>query len=370
MIDGSRLVELAVTLSALPGLPGQEEAVSEFVEQYLGSRGLRVDKDRAGRALGGETGNLHVRLPGRAELPRLLFSAHLDVAKPPACPQLQQGVLRVPGGYFAADDRIGLALLLALADHLLDESARGQVELLLTIAEEAGLVGVRQISPGTLDADCAFVLDGPGTPGSVAIQGDAAEEFRITVLGRPPRQGHHAGPEARWVVNRAIARLPVGQIDQESTLEFLSTAESAGDVLLSGVVYAPDERGIGRILESVRVLFRETVTRYGLGFTFQTGRAYPGYRHSLAATPVGLAVAAAKHVLLKPILLHQRGASDANILNMLGLPAVNLGAGWHEGPNGEVWVYPEELQKTLEYLIALVNLAATRPGWRERGGIS
>ncbi|MGE5599102.1 MAG: M20/M25/M40 family metallo-hydrolase, partial [Bacteroidota bacterium] len=233
-------------------------------------------------------------------------------------------------------------------------------EVILTVAEEAGLLGARQLSARELGADCAFVVDGPGPPGAIVIQGAAGREFRAAISARGDRDGRSVGPEPRWVANRALARLPVGETADGAYLK-VWTEDNGAEIILTGAVNARSEEEVKRRLELVRAILRESAARYGLDHTFQTGRGYPGYCQPVSAPVVQLAVSAAQHVLAKPLLLQHRWASDANILNGLGIPAVCLGGAWHEEPDGTPWCRVDELSRGVEFLLALVALAATRP---------
>lgn len=239
--------------------------------------------------------------------------------------------------------------------------------LLLTVAEEAGLLGARQLARAEINADFGFVVDNPGPPGSMVVQGETGEEFHAGVLERAHRSGSH-GADAQWVTNRVLARLPVGTVNPGTTLEILPMCVTNAGVDFAGAVYAHTPQQVQACLELVRVILRETATRYELDFVFRTGRSYPGYTLPVSAPVVELAVAAATYTLAKPILLRRQWASDANILNAMGLPTVNLGGAWHEGPDGTAWAFPGELTRAFELLVSLVSLSATRPTRWPRGG--
>jgi len=361
----SSLVELVCFLAALPGLPGQEDQIAAVVKQYFEERGIGGGQDRAGATGRGAVRNLRFVLPGRAGLPHLLFVAHLDVARTPGRPTLVEGLLQVKEGFFAADDRVGLALLLALVDKLPESSRRGTVELLLTVAEEAGMLGVRQITRSEVRADWAFVLDCPGPPGVLVNKADAGQEFVGEIMGNPL----HTGPDALWVTSRALARLPVGcSAPGGNILEVSSSIARSGDVTITGAIYAANESGVREISELVKAVFAETSLKHGLDCSFRLGRAYPGYSLPVSTPAVALAVAAARHARLEPIFVHCRCASDANILNAMGIPAVNLGSAWHEGPDDAIWACPDELEQALDFLATLVSLAACEQPWQWSGG--
>ncbi|MEX1224069.1 MAG: hypothetical protein WEA31_05920, partial [Pirellulales bacterium] len=86
--DLDEAVDLVMQLMAIPGGSGREGAVAEFVVSKLQKAGLkpaaiRHDTAHKRSILGGELGNLIVRLPGTLRRPRRLLMAHLDTV--PIC---------------------------------------------------------------------------------------------------------------------------------------------------------------------------------------------------------------------------------------------------------------------------------------------
>src|SRR3972149_1097412 len=114
-------LSMVMEMMAIPGRSGEESAVVEFIRWKLIEAGVPVDAlamDDAHRRskLGGQVGNLVLKLPGSVRGPRRMLAAHVDTV--PICvgsrPVRKGG--RVASANKAtglgADDRAGAAVLL------------------------------------------------------------------------------------------------------------------------------------------------------------------------------------------------------------------------------------------------------------------
>ncbi|HEY0783741.1 MAG TPA: beta-Ala-His dipeptidase, partial [Thermoanaerobaculia bacterium] len=183
-----------------------------LVRYWAGGRGYATRGDAAG--------NLVVAVPataGRAGAPTVVLQAHLDMVcekRPDVAfdfatdairTRVDGGWVRADGTTLGADNGIGVAALLAVADD--PEVAHGPLELLLTVEEEIGLTGALALDAGlvtgrlllNLDSedDSAFTIGCAGAADTVAcfaIERRAATPatlpFSLAVRGLP---GGHSG---------------------------------------------------------------------------------------------------------------------------------------------------------------------------------
>ena len=121
--NARRATDLVMRLMAIPGKSGEEAAVARFIEQRLREAGAptsAVQRDAVHRRtpVGGNTGNLVLRLPGTRRAPRRMLSAHLDTV--PTClgcrPVLRGKQIQSADATtgLGADDRAGVAVDLDL----------------------------------------------------------------------------------------------------------------------------------------------------------------------------------------------------------------------------------------------------------------
>ncbi len=102
------------------------------------------------------------------------MSAHLDTVTPGIGiePVIENGIIRSKGDtILGSDDKAGIAAMVeAIETAIEQELPMGDLELLLTIAEEGGLNGSRNMDYSLVDSKYAFVFDSGGAPGEIMIQ--------------------------------------------------------------------------------------------------------------------------------------------------------------------------------------------------------
>ncbi|MBK8165195.1 MAG: aminoacyl-histidine dipeptidase [bacterium] len=151
-------------LSAVPRGSGNEAAVLGMLKGWADRRGLPWKQD--------EVGNLLVCIPaspGRENAPTVLIQGHVDMVceknaatahdflRDPIRLQVDGDWVKATGTTLGADNGIGVAMGLALAD---DRSVEhGPVEVLLTVDEERGLTGAAGVKPGFFAAKRMINLD-------------------------------------------------------------------------------------------------------------------------------------------------------------------------------------------------------------------
>lgn len=152
------------TLCAIPRPSKQEEALRRHLIDWAQARGIESYVDPAG--------NLILRkpaTPGREDRAGVILQGHLDMVcqknagtahdfnRDPIRPSLRDGWLVADDTTLGADNGIGVAL--ALAALVEPGLAHPDLEVLLTVDEEAGMGGARALLPGTLRGQRLINLD-------------------------------------------------------------------------------------------------------------------------------------------------------------------------------------------------------------------
>jgi len=147
-------------LLKIPGVSGNEEKIRKIVMEKLSSFVDDMTVDWSGNILAEKTYR-----SGSGQT--VLLNAHLDIAK-----EIEEGrtIIKKDGmwrsskGILGADDRAGVAVLLYMAEHLIQSNFRGKVKYIFTVEEESGLQGARRVDDYFLwGTDAAFVIDRRGT---------------------------------------------------------------------------------------------------------------------------------------------------------------------------------------------------------------
>ena len=173
-VSDAEALRLVMDLMAIPGRSGEELLVAEFIRNELVAAGvdaaeLRSDDAHRRSPLGGQLGNLILKLPGTFRGPRRMLSAHIDTV--PVCVgsrPVRKGNRVVPADKstgLGADDRAGAAVLLATVLAIVrGKLPHPPLTFLWTVQEEAGLLGARHLRKSLLgNPKLAFNFDG-GSP--------------------------------------------------------------------------------------------------------------------------------------------------------------------------------------------------------------
>ena len=163
-------------IAAIPRGSGNEQGMIEFLKEYAEERHFPYEIDAKG--------NVFMRVPatpGYEDQPPVLFQAHVDIVA-----AVDEGVdfdfardslklrregdeIYACGTTLGADNGVGVATMLALADTLADaeadtptdktEKAHPPLELLFTVEEETGLHGIRQFDCSKIKARRMINMD-------------------------------------------------------------------------------------------------------------------------------------------------------------------------------------------------------------------
>ena len=370
-IDSKRLIKTFLELLKIDGPTFKERAVADYLLQQFSRLGISGDEDGAGSVIGGDCGNLLFRMPGRrASRPELVFCSHLDTIVSTRGVKVveKDGVFSSSGdSIIGADDRGGVATMLELARALVESGGSPvPVRFLFTVAEETGLLGVKQLRPEWAAGGIAFVLDSSGPVGSVVNRAPFAVKIRAVIKGRAAHSGiePEAGVNAVVISSRAIAGMRLGRVDFETTANIgIIKGGEAINIVPDRVELLGEARSLDRdkmkkqVLKMERVL-RDSAAEEGgeVEFSFQSD--YPGFAIPETSKEIALVREAAEKLSLPFLLAASGGGSDANILNSLGLTALNLSTGMARPHSPGEHIARDDLIRLGNLLLAIVERAA------------
>lgn len=162
------LRDLFISLAEIRSPSREEGEIARVIHDFFAGTGLEVFEDDTAEVTGCGCGNILVRARGRGEGVPVAFCAHIDtvpIERPPTI-IVEGGYVRTDGEtILGADDKAALAVLLLLMRDLSSAPPAADVELLLTVGEEIGLLGACAFDVSSLHARTVFVLDSEGAPG-------------------------------------------------------------------------------------------------------------------------------------------------------------------------------------------------------------
>jgi len=223
MVNRYRLSEEFARLAAINSPPLHEHAIARYLVGRLETLGAEVLFDNAAEATGGEVGNLVARFAGQIKSAEpLLFSVHMDTVEPggQVRPVLRDGVFFSAGDtVLGADDKAGVAELIEALEVLREQQVpHGPLEVVITIAEEIGLVGAKHLDYTLLKSKRGYALDTEGI-GWMVLQAPGANHLQIDIEGVASHAGMapELGLSAIHTAALAISRMRLGRIDHETT---------------------------------------------------------------------------------------------------------------------------------------------------------
>jgi tripeptide aminopeptidase len=357
-IDEKAAVQRVTRMMAIPGRSGEEQAIVDFIVGELGSAGVpgsAMQTDSANRRshLGGQVGNLIVKLPGSVRAPRRLLMGHIDtVPLCVGCEPVRDGSFIRPKGRETAlggDNRAGACVVLtAILEILKQGLPHPPLTLLWPVQEEVGLVGARHVAINKLGKpQLAFNWDG-GLPGMLVIGATGDVNIEIEISGIASHAGAHPedGVSAAAIASLAIADLTrdgwhgliqKGRRSGTSNVGVISGGDATNVVMPKLKVRAEarshDPKFRQQIVDQFRKAFekaaRELKTASGERgrVNFEATLKYESFRLDPGEPVVQVASAAVASLGLTPETRISNGGLDANWMTAHGIPTVTLGCG-------------------------------------------
>ena len=280
-VDRDRLVATFLDLVAIDSPTGHEEQIGNELSTRFTTLGCTVSID--------DIGNLVAVLPGTRP-DTMLLSTHMDTAGTDTgiSPIIEDGVIKTDGTtILGADDKSGIAGCLELLTIL--ESNPGvehpTLEFVISVGEESGLLGSRQMDLSRLRSTYGFVLDTAGDIGAITYWTPTSVYITATVHGKKAHAGvePEKGINAVKVAAEAIAAMPLGRIDEETVANIgtITGGEARnivpGEVNLQGMARSHDQEKLDAQLDAMHSALTEAADRYGATLDYEAEEIYRTY---------------------------------------------------------------------------------------------
>lgn len=376
-MNSERLSRTFITLCEIDSPSRGEAQLAGYLRAVfneLGADSIFEDDSRA--ATGSDTGNLLIRFAGGLHhSPPVCFNCHLDVINP--CLGIK--VRKVNDVFFSsgdtvlgADDKAGIALLLETIASLREQGIPfAPLEILLTTCEEIGLLGAKSFDGRHLRSVYGYALDSTGVD-TVVTGAPASHAVVAEIRGLAA----HAGLRPRYGINaiqiaaQAIARLPMGQLDDVSTANIGIIAGGTATnivpdlVQVNGEIRSHDPARLRSYLDLYHQIFLQAVEDWNVpqhltgatpSLRFQSPLQYPALQLADDSLPLVRARQAAA-ALDRDLTFHRAGGgSDANFLNAAGLPCAILGIGMENVHSTSETISLADMLRTAELVHSLLT---------------
>jgi tripeptide aminopeptidase len=271
-----------------------------------------------------------------------------------------------------ADDKAGIAVIMALAERLCSPGAplHGDLQLAFTPDEEVGH-GTAHFDLARFGADVAYTIDG-GTCGELNQETFSADGATITVHGRNIHPGEAKGimVNALRAMADVIARLPrdLSPERTEGHEGFIHPHGAGGDEAKATVKLLLrdfDEAGLKAKRRILAAIVAEVRTLHPKArIELEVRETYRNMRDVLAKVPdvTGTLEEAARLAGARPRWVPIRGGTDGSRLSAMGLPTPNVFAGGHNFHGPTEWLSVDGLEKSLETVTHLLGRWVARAG--------
>jgi len=388
MIERDRMTGHIMDLIRIDSLSRQEKEVALSLEKDMKDLGAECFYDNAWESVGGNVGNLIVRIEGnKSDAPPIFLSAHMDTVGPGEgiSPRIENGVMKSDGTtILGSDDKSGLSVIVEVMRALRENDVpHGDIEIAFTICEEIGLLGAKHIDISKFRAVQGIVLDS-STPSRLVLKCPSGVKMEFNVHGLEAHAGlcPENGINAIKIASEAISRMNLGRIDEITTANIgiieggIATNIVPNLVRVVGEARSHNDETLDEQVNHMRRCFHEAVSRYevtlhddlsveGVTYTAKLDehieRTYDKMDVPAESFPARLVETAVKN-LGHTIAHHTSGGGcDANHFNLMGIECVNLGTGMYELHTVNEYLVLDEFYRTADIVLEAIKLNAVTP---------
>ncbi len=373
MVNEEHLLNEFIELVSVPCPSKDEKAEAELIMAKLRALGLKPEMDEANKATGGTCGNVWVKIPGNVQgAKRLLFEAHMDSVAPTTGTHVvrKDGVLYSDGTTtLGGDDKVGCASMLEVARILTEhpDIKHGDVQLLFTISEEIGCLGVVHLDKSWIASDYGYCLDIGGTPGEITYAAPKLYDIHVTVKGKAAHAGiaPEQGVNAIMLAAEALHNIPAyGRLDEQTTFNIgVFNAGVGTNIVCPEAKFTIDMRSLDverleKLKDDTMAQIKATVEAGGGKVEFEVVEGCPAVNLNPEHDCIKLAARAADKLGMKVELKVTGGCADGNYLCGYGLPCALLATGMSNVHTTEEYLREEDLYNTARWTLAIIEEAA------------
>lgn len=337
-IDNKAMLERLLEYVQIDSETGDEAAMAARLVADFKAIGCEVTTDEIHEVAMTTGSNVYATLPGRADLEPIMFSAHMDTVVPGkgVKPRVDpDGYVRSDGTtVLGGDDKAGICAIMEAMKAVRDLDHR-TVEAVITVREESGMYGAKNLDYSRIQSKSCVVLDSSGGPDKIIVAAPGQNKIRATITGRRAHAGlaPETGISAIQVAANAVAAMQLLRIDEETTCN-IGTLKAEGPTnVVSESAFLELEvrsRNNGKLEAHTKHLvgcLEAACEKFGAKLECEVSTSYLGYSHDGSHPLVARLADVVRSLGMEPVLAASGGGSDANIFANKGIDAVNMGVG-------------------------------------------
>lgn len=373
LINQERLVKEFIELVKVDSETKFEREIADVLKKKFRDLGIDVIEDDTTGKSGHGAGNLICTLNGTKDnVDTIYFTSHMDTVVPGnnVQPFIEDDYIKTDGKtILGADDKAGLAVMLEAVKVLKENNIEhGTIQFIITVGEESGLKGAKELDPSLIKAKYGYALDSDGEVGNIIVAAPTQAKVNAVIKGKTAHAGvaPEKGVSAITIAARAISKMPLGRIDDETTANIGRFAGGTQtNIVCDHVEILAEARSlVAEKMElqakKMRQAFEEVAENMGGEAIVEVEVMYPGFKFGESDHVVQVAKQAIKTIGREPKLQTSGGGSDANVIAGHGIPTVNLAVGYEDIHTTNEKMPIGELVKTAELVTAIIKQVATK----------
>ncbi|TSI05739.1 M20/M25/M40 family metallo-hydrolase [Lysinibacillus sp. BW-2-10] len=367
-VNEERLLNLFLDLAKINGPSGKEQLVADYLQEELPKLGFSVAFDEAYKKFNGDVGNLIAWHEGTDNsIPPLFFSTHMDTVLPTENlnPIIKNGIISSDGTtILGADDRAALASYIEGFRAVIESGIpHGPIEFILTVNEQAGLVGAKYLDYTIPKSKAGYIFDSSGDVGQVILQGPYSSRIWFTVHGNSAHiaLNSEVGNNAFLIAAEGLLKMKLGEIDNETVANIgiikggELTSIIPGSVIFGGEVRSFSQEKLNRQLDHMKGIMEEVANKNNARLDVKIEEKYLGFNVSEDNKLVINVKEATKNINVSHYVTKTLGGADTNILNENGLTCITLGNGFQNIHTFNEYISIENLNNTGRLTASLIE---------------
>ncbi len=366
-MDRNRIVHEFLELTNIDSESFHERKIADVLIDKLKELGFDVIEDDAYKHYNSEAGNIYGYLKGELNKPSILLSAHMDTVSPGnnKRPIIDGNIIKSNGTtVLGADDVAGLVEILEGIRYVKENhTPHRDVEILFPIAEEQYDKGTQVFDFSQIESKQAYVLDLSGDIGTAAIKAPSILSFEIKVIG----QASHAGfdPEngihAIYIASKAISKLRLGHVDDESTLN-IGTIQGGiarnivpEETICLGEIRSYNHAKAVKYLKEVEDIFNETAKGYHGKIEMSYEIHMEAYENDMDSDTVKDFIKACHSIGINAKFCHTFGGSDNNHFMENDIEGLVISSAMYNVHSTKEYTKIDELVKGAKLVASLIS---------------
>jgi len=362
-MNNQRLIDLFLEVAKINALSGNEKPLADYIISFLSRYGYKVSEDNSKSATSSNTGNLICKIGTGGNF---ILTSHMDTARPTENLKpiiLADKITSSGDTVLGVDNRAGVSVLLYTLEKIAQEKIPVKdFTVAFTTCEETTLFGSKNLGVNG-EIKHGFIFDSGYRPGNFIYSACGAIGLTIKIIGKASHSGisPEKGINSMQVAAKAISRLPLGRIDEETTMNIgLLKSGSAVNVIpelteLEGEVRSFNLKKAEDNFNLLVNIFKSEAEKVGAKVDVNYFWDFLPYTIPETAYVYKEISRVLNKVGMEPTPKISLGGSDANSLNGRGIESVNLGIGAQNPHSNEEFIFIEDLIKSAEIALELVK---------------